>query len=41
VWVFLLAPLAGGAISAVLYLFLFPEGEEEAAVAPAPEVQPP
>jgi aquaporin Z len=41
VWVFIIAPLVGGAISAVLYLFLFPEGEEEAAVAPPPEVQPP
>jgi aquaporin Z len=41
VWVFIIAPLAGGAISAALYVFLFPEGEEEAAVAPAPEVQPP
>jgi aquaporin Z len=41
VWVFIIAPLVGGAISAVLYVYLFPEGEEEAAVAPAPEVQPP
>jgi aquaporin Z len=40
-WVFILAPLVGGAISAALYVFLFPKGEEEAAVAPAPEEQPP
>jgi aquaporin Z len=39
VWVFLIAPLVGGALSAVLYQFLYPQGEQEATVAPAPEEQ--
>jgi aquaporin Z len=39
VWVFLIAPLVGGALSAALYQFLYPRGEEEASVAPAPEEQ--
>jgi aquaporin Z len=36
-WLFIVAPLVGGALSAVLYQFLYPKGEEEAAIAPAPE----
>jgi aquaporin Z len=39
VWLFIVAPLVGGIISAVLYLVLYPKGEEEATVEPAPEVQ--
>jgi aquaporin Z len=39
VWLFLVAPLVGGALSAVLYQFLYPAGEKEATVAPAPEEQ--
>jgi aquaporin Z len=39
VWVFLIAPLVGGALSAALYQFLYPQGEQEATVAPAPEEQ--
>jgi aquaporin Z len=38
-WVFIIAPLIGGAIAAFLFVILFPEGEEEAAIAPAPEEQ--
>ncbi len=38
-WVFIVAPLAGGALAAVVYQALYPEGEEAATVAPAPEVQ--
>jgi aquaporin Z len=38
-WVFILAPLVGGALAAAIYGFLYPEGEEEAAVSPAPEEQ--
>ena len=38
-WVFILAPLAGGALAAVTYGFLYPEGEQQASVAPAPEEQ--
>lgn len=38
-WVFILAPLVGGTLSALAFLGLFPEGEEEATVAPAPEEQ--
>ena len=40
-WLFIVAPLAGGALSAVLFQFLYPKGEEEATVAPAPEEQAP
>jgi aquaporin Z len=36
-WLFIVAPLVGGALSAVLYQFLYPKGEDEASVAPAPE----
>ena len=39
VWLFLVAPLVGGALSAALFAFLFPVGEEEATIAPAPEEQ--
>lgn len=39
VWLFIIAPLIGGALSAVLYQFLYPVGEEEATIAPAPEEQ--
>jgi aquaporin Z len=38
-WLFIIAPLVGGALSAVVFNFFYPFGEEEAAVAPAPEVQ--
>ncbi len=40
-WVFLVAPLVGGGLSALVYQFLYPKGEEEASVAPAPEEQAP
>src|SRR5579872_6853416 len=30
VWLFIVAPLVGGALSALLYQFLYPKGEEEA-----------
>lgn len=39
VWVFIVAPLVGGAISALVYLLFYPKGEQEATVEPAPEVQ--
>jgi aquaporin Z len=38
-WLFIIAPLAGGAIAAVVYLVFYPKGEEEARTEPAPEVQ--
>ena len=38
-WVFLLAPLVGGILSALVYQLFYPKGEEEAAVEPAPEEQ--
>lgn len=38
-WVFIVAPLVGGSLSAALYQFLYPAGEQEATVAPAPEEQ--
>jgi len=38
-WLFIVAPLVGGALSALLYQFLYPKGEEEASVAPAREEQ--
>ncbi len=38
-WVFILAPLAGGAIAALTFRLLYPEGEEEATIEPAPEMQ--
>lgn len=36
-WVFILAPLVGGIVAALLYALFYPEGEEDAAVEPAPE----
>jgi aquaporin Z len=39
-WVFIVAPLVGGVLAALAYAFLYPQGEEEAAVEPAPELQP-
>lgn len=39
VWLFIVAPLVGGVISALLYLGLYPKGEEEGTIEPAPEVQ--
>jgi aquaporin Z len=38
VWVFIVAPLVGGALSALVFAFLYPEGEAEATVEPAAEV---
>jgi aquaporin Z len=38
-WVFIVAPLVGGALAALAYQVLYPRGEEEATVAPAPEEQ--
>jgi aquaporin Z len=40
-WVFILAPLVGGALAALAFDALYPLGEEEATVAPAEEVQAP
>jgi aquaporin Z len=39
VWVFLVAPLVGGALAAAAFVVLYPEGEEEATVEPAPQEQ--
>lgn len=38
-WVFILAPLVGGSLSALAFTFFYPAGEEEAAVEPAPQEQ--
>jgi aquaporin Z len=38
-WVFIVAPLIGGIVAAIVYLGLYPKGEEEATIAPAPEEQ--
>ena len=38
-WVFIVAPLVGGSVSALVYQFLYPTGEQEASVEPAPEEQ--
>jgi aquaporin Z len=38
-WVFIVAPLVGGVLSAIVYVVLYPKGEEEASVEPAPEEQ--
>jgi aquaporin Z len=38
-WVFIVAPLIGGALSALLYQILYPKGEEEASTEPAPQEQ--
>ncbi len=40
-WVFIVGPLIGGALAAGAYQVLYPTGEEEASVEPAPEVQAP
>ena len=40
-WVFLLAPLVGGVLAALAHQVLYPRGEEEASIAPAPEEQVP
>jgi aquaporin Z len=39
-WVFVLAPLVGGALAALAYVFFYPSGEEEAIVEPVPELRP-
>jgi len=39
IWLFILAPLVGGGLAALVYAFMYPEGEEQATVEPAPEVQ--
>jgi len=41
VWLFIVAPLVGGAVAALAFVALYPKGEEEAEVEPAPEVQAP
>ncbi len=38
-WVFLIAPLVGGTLSALAYHFFYPTDEDEASVEPAPEEQ--
>jgi aquaporin Z len=38
-WLFIVAPLVGGILSAGAYRILYPTGEEEAEVEPAPEEQ--
>ncbi|MGO9558132.1 MAG: MIP/aquaporin family protein [Acidimicrobiales bacterium] len=38
-WLFIVAPLVGGAASALVYQYFYPTGEEEATVEPAPEEQ--
>lgn len=38
-WLFLVAPLVGGVLAAGAYVLLYPSGEEEAAVEPAPQEQ--
>jgi aquaporin Z len=40
IWVFILAPLVGGALAALVYAYMYPEGEMEARVEPAAEVTP-
>jgi aquaporin Z len=40
-WLFVVAPLVGGVVAALVYQVLYPLGEEEASVAPAPEEQVP
>lgn len=39
-WVFIVAPLAGGVVAAIVYRLLYPEGERQATIEPAPEEQP-
>ena len=38
-WVFIVAPLIGGMVAALVYVGLYPVGEEEATIEPAPEEQ--
>jgi aquaporin Z len=38
-WVFIVAPLVGGIVAALVYLGLYPKGEVEASIEPAPEEQ--
>ena len=38
-WVFIVAPLLGGIVAALVYLGLYPKGEQEASVAPAQDEQ--
>jgi len=38
-WVFIVAPLVGGSVSAFVYQLLYPKGEEKASVEPAREEQ--
>ncbi len=38
-WVFIVAPLVGGVLAALAHQVLYPRGEEEASVAPAPQEQ--
>jgi len=40
-WVFILAPLIGGTLAALAHRTLYPQGEQEASVAPAPQEQVP
>jgi aquaporin Z len=40
-WVFIVAPLVGGVLAALAHQVLYPRGEEEASVAPAPQEQVP
>jgi aquaporin Z len=38
-WVFIVAPLVGGIVAAIVYRILYPKGEAEATIEPAPEEQ--
>jgi aquaporin Z len=38
-WVFIVAPLVGGIVAALVYLGLYPKGEVEASIEPAPQEQ--
>jgi aquaporin Z len=38
-WLFIVAPLVGGAVAAVVYRVFYPSGEKEASVEPAPQEQ--
>jgi aquaporin Z len=38
-WVFIVAPLLGGIVAALVYLGLYPKGEVEASIEPAPQEQ--
>lgn len=41
VWVFFVGPLVGGVVAALVSRVFYPAGEDDAAVEPAPQVQPP